>query len=96
MAYWESYDSDGNRVYIEKHYPKRITNTFDALIAGVDFNDIRVDKKYAPTCKRCGKEFIRKKINQVFCSRECISAYNIAINEMKYTYGKDFTDWIKI
>ena len=45
-------------------------------------------------CKRCGKLFIKKKKNQVFCSKECMVAYKTKIKSMRKEYGKVFEDWL--
>jgi hypothetical protein len=70
-------------------YPKKINNSFDGLIAE-EFGDIGKPV----TCKRCGKEFIRKYEGQVFCSRKCVSQYKNRMNKMKEIYGKEFEDWL--
>lgn len=88
MQKWKSCDSDGNTVYIDKNYPKKITNTFDALIAE-DFGELPIT-----TCKRCGKELKRKRFEQKFCSRECSYEYKNRMHLMREKYGKAFDNWL--
>ena len=45
-------------------------------------------------CKRCGREFIKKYPEQIFCSRKCVSAYRQKMNEKIAEYGRDFTKWL--
>jgi len=76
---------------IELHYPKKIGNSFDMIIAEEEFNDFQ----FPISCKRCGEEFIRKQKNQKFCSRECRDKYRSKIFNLKNTRGKEFLNWLK-
>lgn len=46
-------------------------------------------------CKRCGKEFIRKRMDQIYCSIDCVKIYRSKIRAMQAKYGDEFTNWLK-
>ena len=87
-THWISYDSDGNRVSIPINYPTTINNSFTQSIA----EDLGYE--FPIPCKRCGKEFTKKKDSQKFCTKECSDIYYGRIREAEETNGKSFRDWL--
>ena len=98
MKYWVSRDIDDKEVYIEKSYPKSISNTFDKAVAE-EFDRESLDtKEYLERnsiqCKRCGKEFIRTTRAQKFCSRDCVDKYRSIIMNHKKEGNRKFFEWL--
>ena len=69
--------------------PKNVKSTFDQSIAE-DMGAV-----YPIECKRCGKKFIRKYPEQIFCSRKCVSLYRTRMNAMEEKYGDKFNGWLE-